>query len=512
MKTNVNLDALIKREDFEYDDNQNVTQNITSISINNLRKGDLTFELLRKPDFQRETNEWDSEKIYDLILSFLEGDLIPSVILWRSKSNRVFIIDGSHRLSAIAAWINDDYGDGKISSEFFDNEIPEEQKRIAENTRKIINSRIGSFIQCEKIARNPDLSSNENIIKYSRALGVSAFSIQWVTGNSQKAEESFFRINQKATKIDKTEIKVLKARKFPNGISARAIVRSGKGHKYWYGFSEDRKIRIEGLAKEVYQLLFSPELKTPLKTLDIPLGGKEYSSTNLPIVFDIVNIINNEDNKPDIIGDLTIDHLNKCKQLLDRINSNSPGSLGLHPIVYVYSINGRHKPTSLYALIEFIKYLEKTNKFNQFIKIREKFENLLLQNDYLIQQIGRRKRSGIFAYKDINRFYIRCIDLLSSGKSIEETVESVIHDSFFNYLTQSDNVNIEDTFDFSREQKSEIFVKEAISKGVRCKICNCLIHSKSFTIDHITRKADGGSARIDNGQLAHPYCNSTYKN
>jgi len=39
-----------------------------------------------------------------------------------------------------------------------------------------------------------------------------------------------------------------------------------------------------------------------------------------------------------------------------------------------------------------------------------------------------------------------------------------------------------------------------------------LIDSKCIIIDHKQRKEDGGLGEVDNGQIAHPYCNSTYKN
>lgn len=65
----------------------------------------------------------------ELVKSFIEGELIPAIILWRSSGNYIFVIDGSHRLSALASWINDDYGDGPISMEYYGGEIPEEQKK-----------------------------------------------------------------------------------------------------------------------------------------------------------------------------------------------------------------------------------------------------------------------------------------------------------------------------------------------------------------------------------------------
>jgi hypothetical protein len=33
--------------------------------------------------------------------------LIPAIILWRSTGGYLFVIDGSHRLSALSAWVND---------------------------------------------------------------------------------------------------------------------------------------------------------------------------------------------------------------------------------------------------------------------------------------------------------------------------------------------------------------------------------------------------------------------
>jgi len=47
-----------------------------------------------------------------------------------------------------------------------------------------------------------------------------------------KAEKSFFKINQQQANINPTEILLLKSRKEPNCIGARAIIRSGTGHKY----------------------------------------------------------------------------------------------------------------------------------------------------------------------------------------------------------------------------------------------------------------------------------------
>jgi ureidoglycolate hydrolase len=85
----VSLDALIPREAFDVQDRQaqNTGRNITHLSIRDLEQNSFFFVYVRKPDFQRETNEWDEKKICDFIESFLDGDLIPAVILWRSPSS-----------------------------------------------------------------------------------------------------------------------------------------------------------------------------------------------------------------------------------------------------------------------------------------------------------------------------------------------------------------------------------------------------------------------------------------
>ncbi len=54
----------------------------------------------------------------------------------------------------------------------------------------------------------------------------------------------------------------MESRKKPNCIAARAIIRSGKGHKYWSQFSPESQAKIPELAKEINEILFSPKLET----------------------------------------------------------------------------------------------------------------------------------------------------------------------------------------------------------------------------------------------------------
>lgn len=157
---NVNIDALIAREDFEAaDETTNTASKISTLSVNDLKEGSgLFLASVRKPDFQRETADWDIDKIVRFIKSFVDGEFIPAVILWRSQAGLIFVIDGSHRLSSLIAWVNDDYGDGQFSLEAFDGEIPDEQRQIARKARETINSQIGPYSDYYKalVAKHPD--------------------------------------------------------------------------------------------------------------------------------------------------------------------------------------------------------------------------------------------------------------------------------------------------------------------------------------------------------------------
>ncbi len=520
MSAKVTLDALIPREDFEIQDDvsQSLGRSKDTLSINDLKKGEFFFSALRKPDFQRETNEWDGVKICDLIQSFLDGDLIPALILWRNAGSLTFVIDGSHRISALAAWINDDYGDGEISKQFYDGIIDEEQVEIAGKTRLLIKSRIGAFADYQLATDYPNKVKPE-IAHRAKSLGALAIQLQWVSGNSIKAESSFLKINQKASPIDPTELRILQGRRKPNAVAARAVVRSGKGYKYWSNYPSENQIKIQDIAKAVNDILFNPRLSNPIKTLDLPIAGKIYSSQSLPLLLDFINIVNGTLLKPndaiqnDSDGIETIKFLSNCYRVAQRINSKHPGSLGLHPFVYFYSQNGRYKPASFFAVTALILEFETHNSFKTFTSVRKDFENLIVDHDYFVQQIVRKYRSAIASYSHIKDFYLMCIKKLSEGKSTDQVISEIISEPTFDYLTKMvDEISLTKREDFSRETKSEAFIKEARASALKCKICDGYIHKNSISVDHIIRKEDGGLGTPDNAQLTHPYCNSTVKN
>jgi len=173
----VNLDALIAREDFEAEETLNPGKKKETISIEDLKNDSFFLQFIRKPDFQRETNEWDNERIVQFIESFINGDLIPAIILWRSSCGFLFVIDGSHRLSSLIAWIYDDYGDGSKTKEFYDGIIPDEQKDVAQETRKLVGKRIGTYDDYRLALKNPEKVKPE-IIQKAKNLAALAIQLQ----------------------------------------------------------------------------------------------------------------------------------------------------------------------------------------------------------------------------------------------------------------------------------------------------------------------------------------------
>jgi hypothetical protein len=419
------------------------------------------------------------------------------------------------------AWVLDDYGDGKVSRDFFQAHIPAEQKKAADKTRALIAKELGTYYEHRQAVEHPE-NSRPDVVQRARKLGSLAIQLQWVTGNATKAEASFFKINQSATLIDKTELRILKSRKQPNALAARVIIHNASGHKYWQKFTAARQRKIEALGKEIYKTLFDPPLKTPIKTLDIPVAGRGYSAQALPLIFELVNLSNDQkivdptakrriiDSAEDLDGDSTITFLTNTRHVVNRISGLHSSSLGLHPVVYFYSADGRYQPTSFLAVVALMKDLDRTNRFKEFTSVRMAFEDLLIAHKAWPNEITVRWGSGVKGFRRLEELYLLIIDALLKGKSESKIIRLLAKSESFRFLG-TEAPHIETRKRFSDEQKSETFLSKAVTSAVRCSGCRGLMHVGSITIDHVDRKRDGGKAAITNAEVSHPFCNSTVK-
>lgn len=508
MAKTVNLDAMITREDFAAEESSLTTNIQTTISINDLQ-GNYLSSVIRKPDFQRETHDWSIENVVKFIESVVKCQFIPSLILWKNNGGYIFVIDGAHRLSALIAWMRDDYGDGPISRSFFQGYISEEQKKTAESLRKRINKEIGPYSEFEKALTLSD-GYSEEFVKQARRLRSFALSIQWITGNVEVAEESFYNINQRAVSINATELNLIQSRKCDNCIAARAVMYSGTGNKYWKQFEPEIQNEIVSLAKEINKLLFEPRYDKPIKTLDLPMCGKNQS--NLTFVFDLINFSSASVLNEDESGALTLSRLEETKMLLETISSKTPGSLGLHPVIYFYSKKGNFRVSVFYAVLNFIRQLKKENKLDMFTSVREQFETFIYKYDYVIDQISRSQRTIKKSVPLLTKFYGDVLSFLKNGYKDETILAkiagSTVYPKFLMEKAEEYIANVE----FNANRKSEVFIKQAFPSAIKCPICGGLLHVNSISIDHRIRKEDGGIGDAENGQATHFYCNTTYKN
>lgn len=522
----VNLDALIPREDLEIKEMKNLPKQSREINISFLQKGQLFAESLRKPQFQRSTWEWSPDKVYRLIKSFTDGDLIPALILWKGEGN-IFVIDGAHRLSALMAWVNDDYGYGPISRSYFGENMEKGQVDKAKRTKKLIEENIGSYKDIIYAGTNQSAALSEHV-KIAQRINGQAIDLQWVPGDASQAETSFFIINEAASPLDSTEKRLLKARNKPMAIAARAIIRAGRGHKYWDKFSGENQEKVEEISTEIHDWLFKPELVTPIKTWDISLAGKSYSDITQQLILNIVNFSNGikivdasvhkksegfpEYNIPDenTGGEETISYLSNTKKMLANIVGTQSSSLGLHPAIYFYSHQGRYQVTAFMAIINLIKDYEQKDMLINFTTIRKSFEEFLWKHKNLVNQSTTTWGSGAKGYSQLSKLFDLIIKCFLDKKEEVEILRILDSSSDYNfYKAGVRDFNPKGRTDFSTESKSEVFLKAAQSNILRCNICGGYLHVNSIQIGHEKDKKHGGIGNSDNGRLEHPYCNAS---
>jgi hypothetical protein len=525
------LDAMIKRADFfQKSAGEDVgfatsTKQIPSLNFDNLRSDSNFVMSLRKPEFQRETNQWSVDQTLGFIQSFVEGYFVPSVILWQSTDGFAFVIDGAHRLSALRAWMEDDYGDRAISQTFFGGEISNSQKKIAKKLREKISTTVGTYhsLKDKLTARhaNPAIRYDDLVNVRLKNVSSRALELQWVEGDANVAEASFFKINTQGTALDKTEEALLRNRDRSIAVAARSIVRAGTGHKYWSKFGADKVTQIERLSKEIHHLYFRPEVDLPLKTLQVPLGGVTSTLDSVATIIKLLSIteskvgsgrIQLEGSSEDNQGDATILVLKNCLKILNRMTGNESSSLGLHHAVYFYSERGKQIPELFLGMASLIKSKllnNDNNFFKKFTSVRRSLEDYLLEHKQVITQalsavhsVNRTDRmSDVFSYL-IGTFADNGTPTLEGLFEAAKLKGTVVQ---FQQKVESKT--------FSEESKSKIFLREKFKTMMSCPICKGYFEpSISTSYDHIIRKSEGGTGEHTNGQMVHPFCNTGMKN
>jgi hypothetical protein len=251
------------------------------------------------------------------------------------------------------------------------------------------------------------------------------------------------------------------------------------------------------------------------------------SSYTLPLLFDFITLATAQDGSRgagrarlpalanDADGTATIECLHKVHHIADLISSKKyPGSLGLHPIVYFYSSEGRFQTTSFLGVVRFVQQLEKSRRFIDFTRHRRSFEEFVLKYKHFSNQITTKWGSGIKAYDKLGDLLGLILDQLIAGNSEPKILEVIAADPTLGFLNPAiDSIETRDIGKyFNIDTRSEAFLNVALKEAVRCGICGGYTHINSRTLDHIVRRREGGSGETANAQFVHPFCNSTFKN
>ncbi|WP_156799889.1 hypothetical protein [Novosphingobium resinovorum] len=265
-----------------------------------------------------------------------------------------------------------------------------------------------------------------------------SFVAQWVpAGDALGAENSFFKINQAPSPVDPIEKRILRGRRSATAIATRAISRAGAGHKYWSEFSSDIQQEIENSGKFIHDALYLPPMGgAPIKTSDVQVGGRGYSS--LPFIFELVNLVNGIGLKDPLIDDndgaKTVEFLHKVRRRLERITTTSPGSLGLHPLIYFYTRGGAFQPVAFLAALQTFEKLAGRGKLDEFTRVRRSFEDFLVARKEAFTLIVKNLGAGHRSRPALEDFMTLALEGLWAGKEAAEIITEMAGDNRFRFF------------------------------------------------------------------------------
>lgn len=539
----VNLDALIKRQDFETGVVSSVLGENPVFKLDELESRKTFFSLLRKPDFQRTTNNWSPEMIKEFVRTFLDKELIPALIIWHSQqTEKIYLIDGAHRLSALIAWVNDDYGYGLISKQFFGDGIPALQQKLHHETRDLIAKDIGSYADLQsKAANNPD-DETDTAVRRGRVITTSTPPLQRVPGDAATAEQAFLRINGSPAIIDPTEFDIIKARGKPNTIATRALMQAGKGYQYWSRF-KTKASEISNLAAEIYDLLFGQIVEIGTQSPDVPRAGQPYSAEAFKMILDMVNIFNDVtpvmwqaskrkkgstaaksiamlEDDPD--GSFTVAYLERVKKVgRFAFDPSLSGSLGFDPAVYCYGPEKFYTAAYL-ASLKFALELKDQDLLFKFTDVRRQFEDFLVNHKSFIKDISHGKGSRTRPLESLLTLHRTVLICLFNGVSTDEEITAKLLENpgLKKDLKIPEPSSGQPEIPPKRKRKTKSFPKSVQQAAVlqatlnnreRCTECGARLAPFSRSKDHDLEKSRGGDSVLENLKFTHPYCNTGYK-
>lgn len=565
----VYLDHHIKRGDLLYKRNQEQPVQMSQyqrkvLDINQLAD-ETKRQLLRKPDFQRSTTAWTPEECVDIIDSVLNNKVVPSVIMWLGPDRFQYVLDGGHRISVLIAWITDDWGD-KSPIVFNDDQLEGQYREAARKVKDLLNRRgIGSYQEHQNAANRyregigqdqsflsrPDLSNADQEMAERVRSWESiecGYSIQWVTGDYDAAEESFIKINKSGKRLTEWETKLVENRK--SGF-ARTVVSVANPHDASHCWpdkdqesvnNESLKKKREELLKDITDLsktLFHPGFELPIKSLFQPLmappaGQPEAKPGYLAEFFTITEgkkglrtetkalLEETAKTSASLIVNNGLTLIQNAQDAVGNIHGSSPRSLSLIPLVYFYSPQGRYIRGLLYGILYWLNHGDSEDVHNRkliFSSKRGEFEDLFIkQKDTFIERIYRRIGSGPEVTQPTSQYFNELLKFLLSedfpedSKKVDERHFLIIENlgkSSKNESEVSKNPANLGRRALNEKDRDKLAVNSYLDRADRCQICGGrMIPNHNTQVDHIVQFSHGGPTSIENSRFTHPFCNN----
>lgn len=559
----VHLDHLIQRLSIRYllpvdnflETNTPTSNAPTRINDTYIRYSDIKsdwFEKLKKPDFQRETNAWTPYQCKEFIESVFLGQIIPSIILWKSpETSMTYILDGAHRLSVIRAWMTNDWGDK--AGIYYERRDIDQIKVIATDVRNLINASVGSFDDFRnsynelqrliKESKAPKKEMSDKAFKqasfYSEVIGSnSSLYAQWETGDYNSAEQSFLRINRQGQPLDPWEATLIEYRKGSYSRTIMHIANGGENGHFWpnENLNDNQKETVSkfaGISKLIYEKLFVPSFNLPIRELTVPiLVAPAYFQKHVYLLELIPLLVWNaiDPEYEDQIKLLKEDYQSSTEEVINNANaifqtlnsklahlasnSNDSLSLSLVPLIYWYNHRGQFVRSLLYGFIYWIfsgTEKEIKNRKIIFSAYRDKVEYILFEYKQEIAALAALSGAGLKATRSIALFFDQLLLFLSENKNLN--LNDIILDEKVLQLTlqkRKDKSSAKPGRNFTKRDQSQSNIIELFESSIRCHICGGIVNLKfgGIQYDHVKEYKMVKETDPQNMRPTHPFCNN----
>jgi hypothetical protein len=573
MPNTVYLDHLIQKDTIFRSVNwrtetSDATRRFERLDFSSIMTGDRLYRLLRKPDFQRATNSWDSEKCVDFLDTVVNNLLVPHLILWASPRTRnVYILDGAHRISVLRAWMQDDWGDSGPARHYYTRHDWAKISSAADEARQKTIERIGPFKLCKKMAQREEddptefsLTATERdrvLAKFYRRLEQGdGLEIHWAQGDYEYAAQSFVRINRGGQQLDPTEVFLIEYRHntFIRALMAIAGGNAGEAD-FWPERSATKPNRnlepvptFNETATNVYRRLFFPRFDVPPTDVNQPLMPEDSSYRTqdtlrqvLPIIIDGEICTSKKSFEayftrryPSISDESAVFQATRILKDIEKklrnftsLSNNENLSLDIVPLFYWYNLRGGFVSAMCFG---FFLWMLRNETGDQdelrhrklvFSGNRDRFEFILHTFKQRIAAMQDSRGAGLRSATLFAEFYSKLLRYLHENRDVndEETLSSAVN-QIIQELLLSEDAN---TLMFSMRTEPVSTARSARNTSVdthgkilrlfesnhRCPICGGHVDWKRYhQMEHLVPYREQQETTPLGTAESHQFCNN----